>query len=145
LPSVELTSILFTDLVGSTGLESRVGPAKAHELRREHFSVLRDAIEAGEGREVKNTGDGLMVSFTSSSSAVECGVRMQAAHGTPQPPSTKQLHLRIGIGPARRRRGRRLLRDAVDRGGRLLRPSASDGIFASQWRRWMAGLLEDVV
>ena len=77
MPSVELISILITDLVGSTGLESRVGPARADELRREHFSVLRDAIKACEGREVKNTGDGLMVAFASPSGAVECGVRMQ--------------------------------------------------------------------
>jgi class 3 adenylate cyclase len=36
-------------------------------LRHEHFSVLRDAIDAGDGREVKNTGDGLMVAFASPS------------------------------------------------------------------------------
>ena len=46
MASVELISILFTDLVGSTGLESRVGPARGQELRHEHFSVLRDAIKA---------------------------------------------------------------------------------------------------
>ena len=74
---VELASILITDLVGSTGLESRVGPAQADTLRREHFDVLREAIEACDGREVKNLGDGLMVSFASSSGAVRCAVRMQ--------------------------------------------------------------------
>ena len=49
MASVELASILITDLVGSTGLESRVGPARADELRRDHFGVLRDSIDACDG------------------------------------------------------------------------------------------------
>src|SRR5436305_962957 len=72
----ELVTILISDLVGSTGLESLVGPARADELRREHFAALREAIDKADGREVKNTGDGFMVAFPSASSAVECAVLM---------------------------------------------------------------------
>ena len=39
--SIQLTTILVTDLVGSTRLETSVGPARADELRDEHFAVLR--------------------------------------------------------------------------------------------------------
>jgi adenylate cyclase len=38
---------------------------------------LREAIRANRGREVKNLGDGLMVAFSSASSAVSCAVAMQ--------------------------------------------------------------------
>ena len=59
--SVELATILLTDLVGSTRLATSVGPARADELCEEHFELLRDAIATSGGQEVKNTGDGLMV------------------------------------------------------------------------------------
>jgi class 3 adenylate cyclase len=56
--SVELATVLFTDLVGSTRLATSVGPVRADQLREEHFELLRDAIASSGGREVKNTGDG---------------------------------------------------------------------------------------
>ena len=42
--SIELATILLTDLVGSTRLATSVGPVRADELRDEHFDLLRDAI-----------------------------------------------------------------------------------------------------
>ena len=35
--SIETVTILFTDLVGSTVLATRVGPAVAESLRRDHW------------------------------------------------------------------------------------------------------------
>lgn len=77
LESVELATILLTDLVGSTRLATSVGPVRADELREEHFALLRDAIAGCGGKEVKNTGDGLMIAFASASAAVKCAVAMQ--------------------------------------------------------------------
>jgi class 3 adenylate cyclase len=51
--------------VGWTQLESRVGPVVAEGLRKEHFSLSREAVGEAGGREVTNTGDGLMVAFES--------------------------------------------------------------------------------
>jgi len=62
--AVETVTILITDLVGSTALESRVGPVVAEELRGEHFSLLRGMVGEAGGREVKNTGDGVRFSMT---------------------------------------------------------------------------------
>jgi DNA-binding NarL/FixJ family response regulator/class 3 adenylate cyclase len=86
-------TILFTDLVGSTSLFAEQGDDAADALRRQHFALLRRAIADHEGREVKSTGDGLMVAFSSAVSAVRCAVDMQrsamdAAGG---------LELRVGI------------------------------------------------
>ena len=56
--TTENVTILFTDLVGSTELQSSVTPDVADELRRDHFTVLRRAIADSGGREVKNLGMG---------------------------------------------------------------------------------------
>ncbi len=69
--SFETIAMLFTDLVGSTELASRVGPERAERLRVDHFGVLREAIAASHGSEVKNLGDGLMVVFTSAAAPLE--------------------------------------------------------------------------
>ena len=75
----DVLTVLFTDMVGSTALLSTLGDDAADELRREHFSVLRSAITAHQGREVKNVGDGLMVAFPSAREAVACAAAMQQA------------------------------------------------------------------
>jgi class 3 adenylate cyclase len=63
---VDGVSILFCDLVGSTALAEAIGEARNDELRRDLFDVLRVAFGWYGGREVKNTGDGLMAAFESS-------------------------------------------------------------------------------
>jgi DNA-binding SARP family transcriptional activator/class 3 adenylate cyclase len=86
-------TILFTDLVGSTSLFERHGDDAADALRREHFAAQRHAVAEHGGREVKSTGDGLMVAFASAVAAVRCAVDMQrASAGT-----AGNLALRIGL------------------------------------------------
>jgi class 3 adenylate cyclase/tetratricopeptide (TPR) repeat protein len=74
LGSTKTIAVLFTDLVGSTELASALGRARSDDLRREHFSDLRDAIELVGGEEVKGLGDGLMAVFPSSGAALQCAV-----------------------------------------------------------------------
>jgi class 3 adenylate cyclase len=95
--AVETVTILFTDLVGSTGLETRVGPSAANELRSEHFGLIRTALEQTGGREVKNTGDGVMAAFESASSAVSCAVAVQQAFERRNRQSDVQLLVRVGL------------------------------------------------
>jgi DNA-binding NarL/FixJ family response regulator/class 3 adenylate cyclase len=91
--SGHFVTILFTDLVGSTALFSRKGDEAADVVRREHFGVLRGAVDQHGGREVKSTGDGLMVAFTSAVAAVRCAVDMQRATSG----QDGALELRIGL------------------------------------------------
>ncbi|MCH7578289.1 MAG: adenylate/guanylate cyclase domain-containing protein, partial [Chloroflexi bacterium] len=60
-----LVTILFTDVEGSTALTQRLGDAKARELLREHERMVREALKAHGGSEVKSMGDGFMASFSS--------------------------------------------------------------------------------
>ena len=71
--------MLFTDLVGSTELLEALGDDEAELLRRRHFKILREALQTSGGQEVKNLGDGLMVTFDSAVDAVGCAVAMQQA------------------------------------------------------------------
>jgi DNA-binding NarL/FixJ family response regulator/class 3 adenylate cyclase len=85
-------TILFTDLVGSTSLFDRQGDEAADALRREHFATLRGAVAEHGGREVKSTGDGLMVAFSSAVAALRCAVHMQRATA-----AVGQVELCVGI------------------------------------------------
>jgi class 3 adenylate cyclase len=94
--ATETVTVLFTDLVGSTELLSRVGEAQADELRREHFGLLRKGIEQTGGREVKNLGDGLMVVFDGVASALDAAVAMQQAI-TARPAESEPLSIKVGV------------------------------------------------
>ena len=65
-------TILFTDMESSTALTQSLGDAKAQELVRAHNTIVREALTANEGSEIKHTGDGIMASFPTASSALEC-------------------------------------------------------------------------
>ena len=73
------TSVLFTDIVGSTALAMVHSPEEADAIRRSHFETLRAVIEEHGGVEVKNLGDGVMAVFSSASHCVTAAVAMQQA------------------------------------------------------------------
>ena len=95
--TTETRVVLFTDVVGSTAQASRLTPDAADDLRRRHFSGLRRAVAECGGMEVKNLGDGLMVVFSSASSALSCGVAMQQAVEQDNHVGTEPIGLRVGI------------------------------------------------
>jgi class 3 adenylate cyclase len=95
--AVETVTLMFTDLVGSTELLSRLGEEDAELLRRDHFGLLRDALVAHAGREVKNVGDGLMIAFESVSGALACAVAMQQSIERRNRAAVVPLAVRIGI------------------------------------------------
>ena len=143
--SVELVTILLTDVVGSTRLAASVGPARADELRREHFDLLREAIASCDGREVKNTGDGLMVAFASASAAVACAVAMQQSLDRRYRNTEQPLQIRIGVGA-----GEATVTDGDYFGmppveaARLCELAPADGILVSAAVRMLAGHTEAV-
>ncbi|HLB26346.1 MAG TPA: adenylate/guanylate cyclase domain-containing protein [Dehalococcoidia bacterium] len=105
-------TVLFTDVEGSTALTQRLGDARARELLREHERIVREALAAHGGSEVKTMGDGFMASFGSATRALECAIAMRRAFeernrdvGAALAPSpgaassapTEPLHIRIGL------------------------------------------------
>ena len=95
--TTENVTVLFTDLVGSTQLQSSVTPDVADAIRRDHFTVLRRSISETGGREVKNLGDGLMVVFASASAAIACAVSMQQGVEHDSQSRPQEIGLRVGV------------------------------------------------
>src|SRR5262249_25069144 len=63
-------TILFTDIEGSTALAEELETAEYIELLNEHDRIVRGALRAFRGREIKHTGDGIMASFDQVSGAL---------------------------------------------------------------------------
>jgi class 3 adenylate cyclase len=95
--ATENITVLFTDLVGSTELASSLTPEAGDEVRRKHFSVLRQAIATSGGTEVKNLGDGLMVVFPAASAALNCAVAMQQVVHRDNASLERPLEIRVGL------------------------------------------------
>ncbi|HET9476106.1 MAG TPA: nickel-binding protein [Dehalococcoidia bacterium] len=70
-------TIFFTDMVGSTALTQQLGDEQAMALLRVHNDIIRGALHARGGTEVKHTGDGIMASFLSPRRGVECAIDVQ--------------------------------------------------------------------
>ena len=72
-----IRTVLFTDVVNSTTLTQSLGDEAALAIVGVHDTIVRDALSALGGREVKHTGDGIMASFVSAASAVRCAIQIQ--------------------------------------------------------------------
>ena len=96
-----LVTILFTDMESSTALTQRLGDAKAQQLLRAHNAIVRDALKAHAGSEIKHTGDGIMASFPTASTALDCAAAIQRAvfaHGEEHPDSPLAVHVGLNAG-----------------------------------------------
>jgi class 3 adenylate cyclase/pimeloyl-ACP methyl ester carboxylesterase len=90
-------TILFTDVEGSTALTDRLGDAKARELLREHERMVREALKAHSGSEVKALGDGFMTSFSSAVRALECAIAVQRAFAAHNETAEEPILVRVGL------------------------------------------------
>jgi class 3 adenylate cyclase len=92
-----IRTVLFTDVVNSTTLTQSLGDEAALAILGVHDIIVRDALSASGGREVKHTGDGIMASFVSPASAVRCAIQIQREldrHAQANP--ERQLKVRVG-------------------------------------------------
>jgi len=93
-----LQTILFTDMENSTSMTQQMGDADAQELVRAHNAIVRDALRAHGGSEIKHTGDGIMAAFPSAARAIDCAIVIQRgcdSHALEHP--TAPLRMRIGL------------------------------------------------
>jgi class 3 adenylate cyclase len=92
-----IRTILFTDVVNSTTLTQSLGDEAALAILGVHDIIVRDALDALGGREVKHTGDGIMASFVSAAGAVRCAIQIQREldkHAKAKP--DRALKVRVG-------------------------------------------------
>lgn len=86
-----LTTLMFTDLVGSTETLARIGDAAWRDRLSRHYEANRTVLERHGGREVETTGDGMLAVFSAPGPAVRCAGDLRASA------IREELHVRIGV------------------------------------------------
>jgi pimeloyl-ACP methyl ester carboxylesterase len=71
-PDRVLTTVLFTDVVGSTAKAAEIGDRAWGELLERHNTLARAYLGRFRGREVNTTGDGIFATFDGPARAVRC-------------------------------------------------------------------------
>ncbi len=89
-PDRVLTTVLFTDVVGSTEMAARLGDRAWRELLERHHGAVRTELARWRGREVDTAGDGFLATFDGPARAIRCAV---GARG-----SVRELGLEIRAG-----------------------------------------------
>ena len=86
-----LATLLFADVVSSTELAARLGDAAWRDLLSNYFEAMRAELEQFGGREVKTTGDGMLVTFDGAARGLQCAAAIRRVA------REHDLQLRIGV------------------------------------------------
>jgi class 3 adenylate cyclase len=86
-----VATVLFTDVVDSTQTAARLGDAAWRNLIADHNVRARREIDKFRGREIKTTGDGLLVVFESPAAGVRAGA------GIVEAVAGLGIELRVGL------------------------------------------------
>jgi class 3 adenylate cyclase len=86
-----LLTVMFTDIVDSTGRAAELGDERWRDLLAQHEQAVRREIARFGGREVKTMGDGFLITFEGTpSSALRCAQEISAA--------VRELGIEVRIG-----------------------------------------------
>jgi predicted ATPase/class 3 adenylate cyclase len=94
---VETLTFLFTDIEGSTALLRRIGQDAYAQVLDGHHSLIRSALAAHDGREVKTMGDGFFAVFSSPSACVAAVLEMQHGLEAHDWPAGERVRVRMGV------------------------------------------------
>jgi class 3 adenylate cyclase len=76
-PTRALATVLFTDIVDSTKLATRLGDRRWRELLNTHDEVARQLVEEFNGRIVHTTGDGILATFDGPGRGIGCAATLR--------------------------------------------------------------------
>jgi class 3 adenylate cyclase len=136
-PEVEvdriLTTLLFTDIVGSTERAAAMGDQAWHALLDAHDRTVRDHLRRFRGKEINTTGDGFLASFDGPARAIRCALALSE--------STRalgiDLHLGLHTGECEMR--------GDDLGGLAVHIAARIGSLAAPGEVLVSGTVKDLV
>ena len=74
-----LSTVLFTDIVGSTENAEAMGDVRWRDLLDAHDAAVRDELRRHRGTEVKALGDGFLATFDGPARAIRCAVAIAKA------------------------------------------------------------------
>jgi class 3 adenylate cyclase len=73
-PETVLSTVLFTDIVGSTERAAEVGDRRWREMLESHDAMIRRCLDLYRGRELDTAGDGFFASFDGPVRAIRCAL-----------------------------------------------------------------------
>jgi class 3 adenylate cyclase len=79
LPERVLSTVVFTDIVGSTEIASRLGDREWRALLERHYQVIRHELTRWRGTERGTAGDGFIATFDGPARAVRAAMAIAAA------------------------------------------------------------------
>jgi len=85
-----LSTILFTDIVSSTEHLVKKGDENWMQILESHNQIVRNELYRYDGKEIKNTGDGFLATFSGPSRAIRCAEAIRD--------SVKRLNIEITAG-----------------------------------------------
>jgi class 3 adenylate cyclase len=97
-PVSGLVTVVCTDIVGSTRYADTLGDQRWRGVLQAHNALVREQLAVHGGTEIKTSGDGFLVTFTSARRAVQFAVDVQdrlADYRTGHPETP--LEVRIGV------------------------------------------------
>ena len=74
-----LSTVLFTDIVGSTARAAELGDRAWGDLLEQHHASIREQLASFRGREIDTAGDGFFASFDGPARAIRCAGSIQGA------------------------------------------------------------------
>jgi class 3 adenylate cyclase len=90
-PTRALATVMFTDIVGSTGRAADMGDDAWRALLARHDDLTRHRVQAHDGRVVKSTGDGALAAFDDPENAIA------AAQSLIADLNASDIEIRVGI------------------------------------------------
>jgi class 3 adenylate cyclase/DNA-binding CsgD family transcriptional regulator len=136
-------TFLFTDLVGSTDLRSRVGDEAADEVFLTHERLTRAQIEQSGAIETKYRGDGFLIVFASARQAIDTAVAIQRSieeHNQANPDTPIKVRMGLNSGDVMQHSGE-TYGLAVHAASRIADKAQGGQILVSQIVRDLAGML----
>lgn len=79
VPDRFLATVMFTDIVGSTGQAVELGDRRWRDILDAHDALVNRHLEQYRGTRVKGTGDGVLATFDGPARALQCGASIRDA------------------------------------------------------------------
>lgn len=120
-------TVMFTDIIGSTKLVSRLGDQRWRDLLEAHHMAVRRELSVFRGREIDTAGDGFYASFDGPARAVHCARAIKD--------SVRKLGLSVRIGLHTGEcevKGEKLSGIAIHYGAKIAAKADADQIVVSQ-------------
>jgi class 3 adenylate cyclase len=128
-----LTTLLFTDIVGSTEMAERLGDRAWKQLLASHDEAVRGLLDMYRGREAGTTGDGFVATFDAPARAILCALAISAAS------SGLGIEVRAGVHTGEIEMADRELRGvAVHLAARIMDAAGPGEVFVSATTRALA-------